>query len=233
MNLPGIVKFALTPGSIPFFGLCVVLWAFLRFAWPRRRAIARVWIATVTGAYVVLALPLVANAIAGRLPAVPPAGITPGLMVGTLVVLDGDNRVGRVATALDIYRTATVRTVIVLGEDWIRGELGDAGIPPDRLTSVQGPGTTGGQIEWIARRVQPQPGESTVVVASRLQLPRVAALARAKGLAAALVGSPIDREPPTNGLWQFVPSYVALRTSRDAMYEHAALVYYRHKGWIE
>jgi hypothetical protein len=29
-----------------------------------------------------------------------------------------------------------------------------------------------------------------------------------------------------------VPTYIALRVSRDALYEHAALAYYRSRGWI-
>ena len=233
MNLPGVVKSALTPGSIPCFVLCLLLWLFLKYAWPRRRRLAWAWLAATMLVYFLLALPLVANAIVARLPAVPQADITPGLPVGTLVVLDGDNRVGRVESALRVYRTATVRAVIVLGEDWIRGELDRAGIPPDRLTRVLGPATTGGQMSWIAEHAQPRPDGPTVVIASRLQLPRVAALARARGLTALLIGAPIDDEPPTQGAMRVIPSYIALRASRDALYEHAALAYYRWHGWID
>jgi hypothetical protein len=63
-------------------------------------------------------------------------------------------------------------------------------------------------------------------------MPRIAALARSAGVAPLLLPSPIDDEPPAVGVWRFVPTYIGLRTSRDAMYEHAALVYYRNKGWI-
>jgi hypothetical protein len=31
----------------------------------------------------------------------------------------------------------------------------------------------------------------------------------------------------------FVPTYYALRVSRDAIYEHVALRYYRWHGWIK
>jgi len=45
MNLPGVVKSALTPGSIPCFVLCLLLWLFLKYAWPRRRRLAWAWLA--------------------------------------------------------------------------------------------------------------------------------------------------------------------------------------------
>jgi hypothetical protein len=33
-------------------------------------------------------------------------------------------------------------------------------------------------------------------------------------------------------LWQFLPTYASLLVSRDALYEYAALAYYRWRGWI-
>jgi hypothetical protein len=71
------------------------------------------------------------------------------------------------------------------------------------------------------------------VVASRLQAPRVWALARAMGLGILVMPSPVDDEPAASGLRAFVPSYLALRVSRDAIYEHVALAYYRWQGWID
>jgi hypothetical protein len=63
-------------------------------------------------------------------------------------------------------------------------------------------------------------------------MPRVAALAQTAGLELDLLASPVDQEPPTEGVWRLVPTYLALRVSRDAIYEHAALAYYRWRGWI-
>jgi hypothetical protein len=60
----------------------------------------------------------------------------------------------------------------------------------------------------------------------------VAGLVRRADLPTVLIASPVDTEPATSGWWLFVPSYYALRVSRDAIYEHAALAYYARKGWI-
>ena len=49
---------------------------------------------------------------------------------------------------------------------------------------------------------------------------------------AALIVSPIDTEPATSGWRLVVPTYYALRVSRDAIYEHAALALYTWRGWI-
>jgi hypothetical protein len=233
MNLPGVVKSALTPGSIPCFVLCLLLWLFLKYAWPRRRRLAWAWLAATMLVYFLLALPLVANAIVARLPAVPQADITPGLpsarsssWTATTVLAVSSRHCACIGRRRCERSSCWART-------GIRGELDRAGIPPDRLTRVLGPATTGGQMSWIAEHAQPRPDGPTVVIASRLQLPRVAALARARGLTALLIGSPIDDEPPTQGAMRVIPSYIALRASRDALYEHAALAYYRWHGWID
>jgi hypothetical protein len=76
------------------------------------------------------------------------------------------------------------------------------------------------------------PHAHTAVIASRLQAARVDALIRTARLPVTLLSSPVDEEPPVSGAARFVPSYIALRMSRDAIYEHAALVYYRWRGWI-
>jgi hypothetical protein len=57
-------------------------------------------------------------------------------------------------------------------------------------------------------------------------------LAKTVGILPELVPASIDIEPPTSGVRRFIPAYIALRVSRDALYEHAALLYYRYNGWI-
>jgi hypothetical protein len=57
-------------------------------------------------------------------------------------------------------------------------------------------------------------------------------MARAMGLDIQTVPSPIDDEPPRTGIKRVVPSYIGLRVSRDALYEHMAIAYYTRKGWI-
>ena len=71
------------------------------------------------------------------------------------------------------------------------------------------------------------------MVASELQMPRVAALVRAQRLTVLLAPSPIDSEPPKAGWTSFVPRYSGLRLTRDALYERAALAYYSRQGWID
>jgi hypothetical protein len=70
------------------------------------------------------------------------------------------------------------------------------------------------------------------VIVSRLQAARMAGLLERAHLLIRLIESPVDVEPATTGALTFVPTYFALRLSRDALYEHAALWYYRRHGWI-
>jgi uncharacterized SAM-binding protein YcdF (DUF218 family) len=234
MTLSPLVKAALTPGSIAFAVLCLVIWIVLRFVWPGAGSPAsRYWLAAVAVLYVVLALPVVATRIAGSLPVVAQADLVEGTRINTLVVLDGDNRVGRVREGLRVYRAVSPPSVVVLGGSWVLKELADGGIPRERLTIEAGPAITRDQIDWLGRQLASKQAGRIVVVASRLQMPRVAGLSRAGGLDVKLVSSPIDIEPPTSGIWRFVPTYVALRASRDSLYEHAALAYYRWRGWID
>ena len=115
------------------------------------------------------------------------------------------------------------------------GALRQAGIPPDVVHHDRSTVTTRDQIDWVQRLVdehRERTGDVTII-ASRLQMPRVSALLCAGDLHAAIVSSPTDVEPPTAGPWRFVPTYGALRVSRDALYEHLSMPYYRYKGWIK
>jgi hypothetical protein len=199
---------------------------------PRRtRRMAQVWLLVVTGAYVVLGLPAVANAIAASLP-------TPTRLhddedpIGALFVFDGDNRRGRLAVALGVMAAKRPAHVWVLSDEWLRDELVAAGRPPDSFRHNPASANTREQIEWVGRFVQAHPGTPVAVVVSRLQAPRVAALADARGLPLTILSSPIDDEPPASGWRKWAPSYIGFRASRDAIYEHAALWHYRRQGWI-
>jgi len=232
MNVSPLIKAALTPGSIAFLVLCLLIWSGLRFGWPRNRRMARGWLIGVIALYVTLALPIVATTIVGGLPPVVPADLDAWSGGRTVIVLDGDNRRGRVSETLRVYRAASPQSIIVLGEPWIADALVAEGIPRPVVMTEPGPGTTRGQVGWVGRRLLTRPAEQVVLIASRLQMPRIAALVQAEGLTLGLRPAPIDREPPTTGAWQFVPTYVALRASRDAIYEHAALAFYGRQGWI-
>lgn len=227
-----VLKFIDTLGSIGFLLVCLAAGLLAAMLWPKRRRAVRVWLAGVGLVYVAMALPVVAHVIAGRLPAVSTA--TPASLpkLDRLVVFDGDNRRGRVREALAIDAVARPAVVTVLGNPWISEKLMADGLPSARLDHEEMKGTTRDQIAWLANFTRHSPLSSAAVVVSRLQAPRVAALMRQAGLTCPLVASPIDNEPPTEGARLWVPTYIALRVSRDALYEHAALVYYRWRGWI-
>jgi uncharacterized SAM-binding protein YcdF (DUF218 family) len=228
--LLSVVKVVGPPGSIPLLALCLVAgWAVLRFR-PRRRRLAQVWIAGVVAVYGVLAVPIVSHAIAARLPEVAsPDRRTLGPL-DTVVVFDGDNRVGRTTTAAEIFRVSSPAQVIVLGQPWLVRRLVTLGVPSTRIVLEGNPPTTQDQMAWIRTHTPARTGARSVVVVSRLQLPRVAAMAQAQGQAIVFVASPVDIEPPSTGAWSLVPSYASLRASRDAIYELAALAYYDWRG---
>ncbi len=200
----------------------------LLFTWPRTRRFGRRWILFVTGTYLALGLPAVANAIAGWLPVIE---AEKPKTVRTLIVLDGDNRRGRLRETLGVLERDRPLTVWILGDVWFIDELALEGYPREMFHHETEPSTTREQLSWVSRYAS-RSADRPALIVSRLQAPRVAALVRALNLHADLMVSPIDDEPPTSGWPMWVPSYVALRTSRDAIYEHAALVYYRWNGWI-
>ena len=178
-----------------------------------------------------LALPATANAIAGSLPSLPQTVIVPET-INQVAVFDGDNRRGRVRTTRQLA-AANSATVAVLGDRWIADALLEGGFPPARVIETDLTGTTRDQIAWVQQYEQRAPNARIIIVASRLQAPRVWRLTQRAHLRAAIVASPIDDEPPVSGPRLWVPTYIALRVSRDALYEHAALVYYRWRGWVD
>jgi uncharacterized SAM-binding protein YcdF (DUF218 family) len=233
MAISSILKSAFTPGSRSFLIVCLAVWPVLRYVWPRSPRCAGGWLLTIAGTYLVLGLPWVANALADRLTRPRPDELASLRAVDTLVVLDGDNRVGRVRQAERVYAVARPGAVRVLGAVWVATALAKVGIPQNRIVQDASAATTRDQMAWVQRLLAQRPADRTALIASRLQMPRVVALAKAAGLQLTLVPSPIDTEPPTTGVWLFVPTYLALRVSRDALYEHAALAYYTWRGWIK
>lgn len=229
----GVLKAIGPPGTIPFIAFCLLLALVAAYVWPRSKRLARNWLWGVAIAHGVMALPLVANAIANALPNV--LVTTPGAAgnLDTVFVLDGDNRVARVRTGAELAKASPqTRLHVVGGHWWLLEELQTAGIAASRITHEYEPADTRQQIAEIRQRLASQPAGHNALVASRLQMPRVAGLLRNAGLDLTLIASPIDTEPPTAGWRLLVPSYYALRVSRDAIYEHAALFYYHWRGWI-
>jgi len=225
-------KFIGAPGSLTMLAVtCVGCLLVLRAA-PSWRRSTKLLFLSVCAAYAILGLPVTANAIAAQLPSTTTLGADRARQTQILNVLDGDNRRGRVAEALRIYRLAQPQFVFVSGQEWLEHSLLQQGIPRARLQRTETAANTRAQVAEAADLVRRNPWAQMTIVASRLQMPRVAALARANGLNVALAPSPVDIEPRTEGLGIFMPRYVALRVSRDALYELAALRYYEHEGWI-
>jgi len=229
--IPTFFKQAAFPGSVGFLIVAGVVWLMVRFAWPRSRRLGNIWVLAVTLTYTILSVPWVANQIADRLmPAQPP--VFSGAL-DTLIVFDGDNRIGRVREARRIYDIARPQAIDIVGEPWLVSALRRSGVPRDRIRQEAGPSTTREQIAWVQRTIEPAAAPRTGLIASRLQMPRVAALTKAAGLALVLLPAAADAEPPSHGIWRYIPTYTALRISRDALYEHAALAYYEWRRWIQ
>jgi uncharacterized SAM-binding protein YcdF (DUF218 family) len=227
-----ILKWIGVPGSIPFLGVCSAIGLVCIYLWPRSRRVGRLWLISVFVLYLCLGVPLICNTIISRLPtAPPPANVTSGT-VDTVFVLAGDNRRGRVAETLRLYESAAPRRVFLSTGRWELERLLDAGVPRERIHIDGSARNTREQIEQLKALRHASPPGRIVVVASRLQMPRVSALIDAARLDVTLAPSRIDDEPPVSGGWSFVPSYIALRASRDALYEHAAIAFYAYRGWI-
>src|SRR5688572_5742286 len=81
-----------TPGSIGFLAVCCLIGLVARFVWPRSTRGGRLWLLFVFSAYVVMATPVVANAIADGLPATGSRNTDSGPTgIDALIVLSGDN----------------------------------------------------------------------------------------------------------------------------------------------
>jgi uncharacterized SAM-binding protein YcdF (DUF218 family) len=228
-----ILKWMAVPGSISCLAVCSTIGLVLVSVSPRFRSFGRLWLAGVYVLYLVLGLPVTSNAIVGRLPQLPPLANDDEQTADTLFVLGGDNARGRVAQTLRIYQAEAPEAIFLSARQWELEELLAAGVPRARIHLDETARNTRDQIDQLRAFRRDAPDSRIVVVASRLQMPRVSALVRRAGLDVTLAPSPIDDEPPVSGVRKYVPSYIALRTSRDALYEHAALAFHKYQGWID
>jgi uncharacterized SAM-binding protein YcdF (DUF218 family) len=220
------------PGSVGFLAVCCALGLFLIYGWPRNRRLGRVWLFALYCSYIAMGLPVVAHAIAapmdnpdsGRQPIAPD--------FDTLVLLDGDNVVGRIGEARRLWEAAKPPVVILSGARWFVERSLEQGIPRHRVVLDESSGTTREQLEYLKKYQADHTHARLAVVASRLQMPRIIALADRAGVDARFYSAPVDREPATQGWLRFVPTYAGLRVTRDAFYERLAMAYYRRQGWI-
>ena len=225
-----VLKLTGGPGSIQFLLIAILIGLAVLYFAPKRRRMAILWLLTVIGLYLVISMPVVAHAITARLPAVSAPDTSPP--IGALIVLDGDNRRGRVRSAQAVMAAQRLPDVRVLGTHWILDALNEAGVDGHAYKVDGSAGNTLAQMQQVATIAANVREAKVVVIASRLQAPRVAALAAALKTRAVVLPSPVDDEPPAAGLRKYVPTYLALRVSRDALYEHAALWWYERQGWI-
>ena len=226
MNVVGLLKPIGGPGSLSLLSLGCAIGLVLIYGWPRNRRIGRLWLFALYSSYLVMGLPILAHHVAARLVA-PNAGHQPiTTPLDTLAILDGDNPVGRVREGQRLWMAARPATVIVSNEKWFVDRLLASGIPRQRMILDRTSTTTREQIDYLRGYAAQHPEAHLAVVASRLQMPPILALARRAGLKATFYSSQVDREPATDGLLVFVPTYAGLRVTRDALYERAAITYY-------
>jgi uncharacterized SAM-binding protein YcdF (DUF218 family) len=222
------------PGSIGFLIICAAIAVALMVSVRSLRRAMRGALAALALLYLLLSMPVTARGLAASLPQVGATDLTV-VPPDAVMLLDGDNRRGRIRAVRAIELGSAPPPVIVLadpGDSWVVDHVLASGVPPSRVRSVTGATTTREQVALARKTMAATSWQRVAIVASVLQSPRVAALTRNWRPSPAIVSSPVDDEPSGNGLWSVVPSYIALRLSRDALYERAALMYYRWRGWI-
>jgi uncharacterized SAM-binding protein YcdF (DUF218 family) len=226
-----VAKFIGGPGSLGFLAVSCFVGLLLSYALPKWRTIGRAWLLGTLLVYIVLGFPIVAGSIASSLPRVPAPSLATVGKLDELIVLGGDNENGRVVETLDVWRALKPEVVLLLGDALLQRRLEDVGIPADRIRLLDEPATTRARMESVAAELRARHVRAGLV-ASRLQMPRVIELARTFEVNLLFLPSELDHELPTSGGSSLTPSYGALEISRDALYERAALSYYRSRGWI-
>lgn len=217
------------PGSVGFLAVGSAIGLIGARFRPSRR-VARRGLLILFTSHVLLGVPAIARQLADRLPSYSPRTDYADFNGRcSLIILGGDNTRGRVREAGKIFSAIQPSRVLISGDADLVLQVIAAGVPRNRVMHDPMARTTRDQILRATIVVGPEP---SILVTSRLQSSRVAALIQAAGLPALIAPSPVDDEPPSAGWRLYLPTYLALRVSRDAIYEHAAGFYYRRKGWI-
>lgn len=227
-----LIKLIGGPGSLRFLAVGTLFGILLGRASPPYRRFTRTWLITLYLLYFFLALPIVARSIAGPFDDPLAGQRPPAAPIDALIIFDGDNPSGRIAETRRIWTLIHPSVVIVSGDEWLVDQLRAAGIPQRQLLLDDTSANTRQQVGYVQQYVSSHATAAVAVVVSRLQMPRVAALVQQARIPVALYAAPIDGEPAHAGWRSWLPSYSALRMSRDALYERVALSYYRWRGWI-
>jgi len=226
-----VLKAIGVPGSSGFFyfGFAVSV---LLLVWNRTRKLGRLTLLAMLAGYLILSIPVVGHSLAGpgTEPATPVAGYG---SFDEIFVIDGDNYRGRAATAVQLATAAKPRAVWFLGGLDLGYALLSNGLPPQLWRHAPSPArTTQSQISWIKRSIGRTRPQRVAIVTSRLQAPRVRAIARQQELDIVVVPAPLTDEPAQSGIWSWLPSRAGLSLSQEALYERMALILYRRNGWI-
>jgi hypothetical protein len=222
-----LTKLSGGPGSLRLLIILLaagVVWMAVR---PAHRRAGIIWLAAVVLVHLVMALPVVAALAVGALPHTAPASDEEIGDIQVLFFFDGDNRWGRLREFERIDRLTRPTRIHLLGRLSVYKDLRLMGVRPERIRHDEQMENTSDQIrrtlEWV------KSGESgrAAILVSCLQAPRARLLAARAGLAIPVLAAPLDEELPDRGPHRFLPSFLALATTRDALYELVALHYYR------
>jgi uncharacterized SAM-binding protein YcdF (DUF218 family) len=225
-SLIAVAKLIGGPGSIGFLVLLVAAALVWGFVWPKRRRDGVIALTLTAGVYTLLSLPAVAAALADRLPSAPLPD-TRIREIEILFVFGGDNELGRIREAKRICHMARPQAIWLLDAAYMRDDLRMVGVPPNRIHIDSSAWNTQTQIDRVAEVLRASPTARAAILASRLQAPRIALLTAYADLQIPIAPSPLDRDLPSGRFESLVPSYSALLSSRDAIYENVALAYYR------
>ena len=221
------------PGSAGFFLVIAAIALVLVAASRRTRRAGRLLLLLLGAVYFFLSLPVVGDLIADD---TRPFDATRAAELGPIediFVFDGDSYESRAALTADLDRAMKIRNVWILGYVTLRDALVAAGVTDGHLRwGYTDDSTTYGQVVRMRKLMEHYKIARAVAVTSRIQATRIRGLIEQAGLDAVVVASPMDHESGTAGAWRFVPSRAGLALSRDALYERAALLYYRWKGRI-
>jgi hypothetical protein len=193
------------PGSLGFLLTGLLAAVVAAGYWPARRRLTAAAFGMLVMSYVVLALPPVGLGLVNALPASPEPSVEAIRGIRALVIFDGDNRVGRQRRTHQVLRLASPPEVWVLGAEYLVADVRVALTGTSRLHHDATTWNTSAQVERVQHVAAQWPSMTTAVIASRIQMPRIAAMFHAAGPAVLLVPSGLDREIVVSGLKSLVP----------------------------
>jgi uncharacterized SAM-binding protein YcdF (DUF218 family) len=254
-----VVKAFWLPGSLSFFLVGISLGALLLLVGRRARAWGTGLIVGLVVIYWLLSVPLVSDGLtwllAGGYGRVESADQAEG--VRAIVILGGGSETYRAeGLAVDVLGQESADRVLeaarlysLLGRPWViasGGPGGDTGqgtpesqvlqdalvrcgVPSERILQESTSENTHDEAVALAKMLQDRHLEQFVLVTSAVHMPRAVGSMRAQGLdpipSVALPAAPGPRS-------RLLPSLSALNSSRLALREALALVYYAARGWL-